>query len=108
ADVAGEQTGDRPYDEAQERAGYGEQQHDVTAVENAAEDVAAQLVDAERVLPAHARQRHAGSKPAVIIGRPEGADDRREDVDRKNDSADAKTARCPTPQARKLPQYIRA
>ena len=55
--IARQQADDRADDEAEQRAAERQQNDDMAAMDDAAEDVAAELIDAEGMRPAHARKR---------------------------------------------------
>ena len=71
--IARKQADDRADDEAEKRARQRQQNDDVAAMHRAAEDVAAELIDAEGMRQAHARKRRAGSDLRRAVGRPERA-----------------------------------
>ena len=69
------------------------------AMHDTAEDVAAELVDAERVLPAHARQRRAGPHLGEAVGDEERPDDRDGEMQDQDRGADLKAERRAPEQA---------
>ena len=70
----------------------------MTAMHDAAEDVAAQLVDAEGMREARRRQWRPGTHLRIAIGRPERSRHRDNEVDEQDDCADAEAHR-------RLPQH---
>jgi hypothetical protein len=60
----------------------------MAAMDNAAEHVAAQLVDSERVLKAHSRQWYSGTHAGISVGSPEWTRGSHDDVRQQNHGAD--------------------
>jgi hypothetical protein len=62
-------------------------------VHDAAEHVAAELIDPERVCEAHAGQRRPGSHLGITVGDQEGAERRREEMVEQDHRADPEAGR---------------
>jgi hypothetical protein len=76
------------------------------AMHDPAEDVAAELVDAERMRPAHAGKRQARAHLRIAIGRPERSGRGDDEMNREDDRTDAEAVRRARP-ARAQPEAAR-
>ena len=72
----------------------------MSAVDDAAEDVAAELIDAEGMFETHAGQRDAGAHLGQAVGCPKGPRHGDQQMDQQNPGPDLEAARRAAPATR--------